>query len=106
MSLVRTERAGQSHCGCDHGVAEAMQVLLVPRGKPQRQGRGNVRQATSQTIAGRVLQLPMVDVHTVGAGGGSLVWRDRGGALRVVPQSAGATPGPACSSSTRATSAR
>jgi N-methylhydantoinase A len=37
-----------------------------------------------------------VDVHTVGAGGGSLVWRDAGGALRVGPESAGAEPGPAC----------
>jgi N-methylhydantoinase A len=57
---------------------------------------GDVRQATSQTIAGRVLQLPMVDVHTVGAGGGSIGWADPGGALRVGPQSAGAEPGPAC----------
>jgi len=38
----------------------------------------------------------MVDVHTVGAGGGSIGWRDRGGALRVGPHSAGAEPGPAC----------
>jgi N-methylhydantoinase A len=37
-----------------------------------------------------------VDVHTVGAGGGSIVWRDVGGALRVGPESAGADPGPAC----------
>jgi N-methylhydantoinase A len=43
-----------------------------------------------------VLQLPMVDVHTVGAGGGSIGWRDPGGALRVGPRSAGAEPGPAC----------
>jgi N-methylhydantoinase A len=57
---------------------------------------GHVRQATAQTIAGRVLQLPMVDVHTVGAGGGSIGWADPGGALRVGPQSAGAEPGPAC----------
>jgi N-methylhydantoinase A len=57
---------------------------------------GRVRQATEQTIAGRVLQLPMVDVHTVGAGGGSIAWADPGGALRVGPQSAGADPGPAC----------
>jgi N-methylhydantoinase A len=57
---------------------------------------GRVRQATAQTIAGRVLQLPMVDVHTVGAGGGSIGWADPGGALRVGPQSAGAEPGPAC----------
>jgi N-methylhydantoinase A len=38
----------------------------------------------------------MVDVHTVGAGGGSIGWRDPGGALRVGPRSAGAVPGPAC----------
>jgi N-methylhydantoinase A len=47
-------------------------------------------------IGGRTLALPMVDVHTVGAGGGSIAWRDAGGALRVGPRSAGAEPGPAC----------
>jgi N-methylhydantoinase A len=47
-------------------------------------------------IGGRALALPMVDVHTVGAGGGSIAWRDAGGALRVGPRSAGAEPGPAC----------
>jgi N-methylhydantoinase A len=57
---------------------------------------GSVRRTDSRTIAGRVIQLPMVDVHTVGAGGGSIAWRDSGGALRVGPQSAGADPGPAC----------
>jgi N-methylhydantoinase A len=57
---------------------------------------GAVRQTGSRTIAGRVIQLPMVDVHTVGAGGGSIGWRDVGGALRVGPRSAGADPGPAC----------
>ena len=47
-------------------------------------------------VGGRPLALPMVDVHTVGAGGGSIAWRDEGGALRVGPRSAGADPGPAC----------
>jgi N-methylhydantoinase A len=47
-------------------------------------------------LGGRALALPMVDVHTVGAGGGSIAWRDSGGALRVGPRSAGADPGPAC----------
>jgi N-methylhydantoinase A len=47
-------------------------------------------------VGGRSLALPMVDVHTVGAGGGSIAWRDAGGALRVGPMSAGADPGPAC----------
>src|SRR5690606_22907936 len=50
----------------------------------------------TREIEGRVIQLPMVDVHTVGAGGGSIAWRDHGGALRVGPRSAGADPGPAC----------
>ena len=57
---------------------------------------GAVRRTDSREIGGRVLQLPMVDVHTVGAGGGSVGWRDSGGALRVGPRSAGSQPGPAC----------
>jgi N-methylhydantoinase A len=47
-------------------------------------------------VAGLPLRLPAVDLHTVGAGGGSIVWRDSGGAVRVGPESAGADPGPAC----------
>ncbi|MEE9395066.1 MAG: hydantoinase/oxoprolinase family protein [Planctomycetota bacterium] len=46
-------------------------------------------------IAGRPLMVPVVDVHTVGAGGGSIARKDRGGALAVGPASAGADPGPA-----------
>ncbi|MGH7475153.1 MAG: hydantoinase/oxoprolinase family protein [Longimicrobiales bacterium] len=46
------------------------------------------------TIAGLPVALPMLDIHTVGAGGGSIAWRDAGGALRVGPRSAGAVPGP------------
>ncbi|HEY7456777.1 MAG TPA: hydantoinase/oxoprolinase family protein [Solirubrobacterales bacterium] len=57
---------------------------------------GAVRRTDSRQIGGRTIQLPMVDVHTVGAGGGSIGWRDPGGALRVGPRSAGAEPGPAC----------
>jgi N-methylhydantoinase A len=57
---------------------------------------GQVRRTDSRQIGGRVIQLPMVDVHTVGAGGGSIGWLDPGGALRAGPQSAGADPGPAC----------
>jgi N-methylhydantoinase A len=47
-------------------------------------------------VAGLPVRLPMVDIHTVSAGGGSIAWVDSGGALRVGPQSAGADPGPAC----------
>ena len=57
---------------------------------------GEVRRTDSRQIGGRTIQLPMVDVHTVGAGGGSIAWRDPGGALQVGPRSAGADPGPAC----------
>jgi N-methylhydantoinase A len=59
-------------------------------------GRGRAERVTERMVGGLPVRLPTVDVHTVGAGGGSIVWRDRGGALRVGPQSAGADPGPAC----------
>ncbi len=49
-----------------------------------------------RSIGGYPLQIPMLDLHTIGAGGGSLVSRDPYGALHVGPQSAGANPGPAC----------
>jgi N-methylhydantoinase A len=62
-------------------------VALVRDGAPAR---------TSETeIAGHPLHLPMLDVATVSAGGGSIAWADSGGALRVGPHSAGARPGPA-----------
>jgi len=57
---------------------------------------GAVQERSSGEVAGRPLALPMLAVHTVGAGGGSIAWRDGGGALRVGPRSAGADPGPAC----------
>ena len=57
---------------------------------------GAVGETAMRRIGGRPLALPMLDIHTVGAGGGSIAWRDPGGALRVGPQSAGADPGPAC----------
>ena len=52
--------------------------------------------STESWLARYRIALPMLDIHTVGAGGGSIAWIDDGGALRVGPQSAGATPGPAC----------
>ena len=57
---------------------------------------GLVQERSSGEVAGRPLALPMLAIHTVGAGGGSIAWRDPGGALRVGPRSAGAEPGPAC----------
>jgi len=57
---------------------------------------GRVAVTSGREVSGRSLALPMVDVHTVGAGGGSIAWIDAGGALRAGPRSAGASPGPAC----------
>ena len=56
---------------------------------------GEAQTTTETVVAGVPLKLPMVDVHTVSAGGGSVAWADAGGALRVGPHSAGAEPGPA-----------
>lgn len=57
---------------------------------------GEPRLTTSGRIAGFPVALPMVDMHTIGAGGGSIARMDAGGALLVGPESAGASPGPAC----------
>ena len=62
-------------------------VCLILDGAPQV--------ATQSEISGLPFMTPAVDVHTVGAGGGSIAWVDGGGALRVGPRSAGARPGPA-----------
>jgi len=52
--------------------------------------------ATGMDLDGRPVRAPMLDINTVGAGGGSIAWIDDGGHLKVGPQSAGADPGPAC----------
>lgn len=63
-------------------------VALVLEGEPQP--------AAEREVAGYPIRLPSVDVHTIGAGGGSIASVDSGGALTVGPRSAGAVPGPAC----------
>jgi len=60
-----------------------------------RDGRLTEADARSASIAGFPVMLPMIDIHTIGAGGGSIAYLDRGHAFRVGPQSAGADPGPA-----------
>ena len=58
---------------------------------------GNESFTTSFEIEfGLPIQIPMIDIRTMGAGGGSLAWIDKGGMLRMGPESAGANPGPAC----------
>jgi N-methylhydantoinase A len=63
-------------------------VALVNDGEPSMK--------LDQEVAGHPIRTPMLDINTVGAGGGSIAWIDTGGHLKVGPQSAGADPGPAC----------
>jgi N-methylhydantoinase A len=79
--------------GFEHAIAFDMggtstDVCLLPGGRAAR--------VHERDVGGLPVRLPTVDIHTVGAGGGSLVRRDAGGAIRVGPESAGAHPGPAC----------
>jgi N-methylhydantoinase A/oxoprolinase/acetone carboxylase beta subunit len=89
--------AGAAFAARAAGVADALcfdmggtscDVCVVDGGSVQEQSQG--------VLAERPLALPMLAIHTVGAGGGSIAWADPGGALRVGPRSAGADPGPAC----------
>lgn len=57
---------------------------------------GAIRRTTEGSIEGWPVRVPMLDIHTVGAGGGSMAWVDAAGVLRVGPASAGSEPGPAC----------
>ena len=90
--VVAAARIG-SVCGADSVIGVDMggtsyDVSVIKGGVPElRQGEWFNR---------HFVGLPMLGIHTVGAGGGSIAWIDPGGALRVGPQSAGAVPGPAC----------
>jgi len=58
--------------------------------------KNQIKLTTEGEIGSFPIKVPMMEIHTLGAGGGSIAWIDAGGALRVGPQSAGANPGPAC----------
>jgi N-methylhydantoinase A len=87
-AALLAERCGEPDLLCFDMGGTSCDVCVVEGGR--------VRETTAREVGGRPLALPMVDIHTVGAGGGSIGWRDPGGALRVGPRSAGADPGPAC----------
>jgi N-methylhydantoinase A/oxoprolinase/acetone carboxylase beta subunit len=87
-AALLAERCGEPDLLCFDMGGTSCDVCVVEDGR--------VRETTAREVGGRPLALPMVDIHTVGAGGGSIAWRDPGGALRVGPRSAGAEPGPAC----------
>jgi N-methylhydantoinase A len=81
-------RAGEPDALCFDMGGTSCDVCLIDGGR--------VRETAAREIGGHPLALSALDIHTVGAGGGSIAWRDPGGALRVGPHSAGAEPGPAC----------
>jgi len=87
-ALLAGEAAGVGDLLCFDMGGTSCDVCLIEDGR--------VAETAQRSLAGRALALPALDIHTVGAGGGSIAWRDAGGALRVGPQSAGAAPGPAC----------
>jgi N-methylhydantoinase A len=83
-----TRRAGFPNAIAFDMGGTSTDVCLLPGGRAAR--------VAEREIGGVPVRLPTVDIHTVGAGGGSLVRRDAGGAVHVGPESAGADPGPAC----------
>ncbi|MGH2904925.1 MAG: hydantoinase/oxoprolinase family protein [Solirubrobacteraceae bacterium] len=87
-ALLLSGLAGEENVLCFDMGGTSCDVCLI--------AGGQVAETAQRTVAGRPLALPALDIHTVGAGGGSIAWRDPGGALRVGPESAGAVPGPAC----------
>jgi len=87
-ALMVAAAAGERDVACFDMGGTSCDVCLVSDGR--------VPETAERVIAGRPVALPALDIHTVGAGGGSIAWRDAGGALRVGPASAGADPGPAC----------
>jgi N-methylhydantoinase A len=86
----------------DMGGTSTDVALLDPGSPATGPGRGGgeatrePQTSTEGQVVGLPVGVPMLDIHTAGAGGGSLAWMDTAGALQVGPQSAGAIPGPAC----------
>lgn len=82
------EQQDSAHCAVIDMGGTSLDMSLVWDGEPLVTAEG--------TIGRYALALPMIDIRTIGAGGGSIGWLDDGGVLHVGPQSAGAAPGPAC----------
>ena len=86
-AAVARSRGGADLITCDMG-GTSFDVGVIQDGA--------IPFARDTEMGGLALGVPMLDLHTVGAGGGSIAWLDAGNALRVGPRSAGAVPGPAC----------
>jgi N-methylhydantoinase A len=86
-SLV-TKQASRNLLAIDMG-GTTFKVSVIEEGKPRLKNESEIEWGVPYRI-------PMIDLSEIGAGGGSIAWIDRGGVLRVGPQSAGADPGPVC----------
>jgi N-methylhydantoinase A len=86
-AYVGTLTGDEQIIGVDMG-GTSFDIGLIDRGEP--------RVAPESQFEGFPVKIPILDVHAIGAGGGSLAWVDQGGALNVGPESAGSDPGPAC----------
>ncbi|MDQ5837370.1 MAG: hydantoinase/oxoprolinase family protein, partial [Acidobacteriota bacterium] len=88
---------GASHAGTEAGFAD---IITFDMGGTSTDvslcAGGRLRLTNEASVAGLPVAVPVLDIHTVGAGGGSIARVDAGGSLRVGPESAGAVPGPAC----------
>ncbi len=78
------------------GIAKALTIDMGGTSTDVALIAGEVPRRPDCVVDRMVLRVPVIDIHTVGAGGGSIARRDAGGSLQVGPESAGADPGPAC----------
>ena len=78
------------------GIADVLTIDMGGTSTDVAMIAGALPRRTDCVIDGMPLRVPVIDIHTVGAGGGSIARRDVGGSLQVGPESAGADPGPAC----------
>jgi N-methylhydantoinase A len=86
-------------CARNYGMDNVSKVITFDMGGTSTDVSlidGEPRLTTESIVGGYPIHLPLLDIHTIGAGGGSIAYVDPGGSLRVGPQSAGANPGPAC----------
>ncbi|MCB1645454.1 MAG: hydantoinase/oxoprolinase family protein [Pseudomonadales bacterium] len=85
-----------THIGSLTGIPDMMTFDMGGTSTDVSLVKGRIRLTNRGKIAGVPVAIPMADIHTIGAGGGSIAYIDEGGLLRVGPESAGASPGPAC----------
>ena len=87
---------GAFHVGSQAGYKDLITIDMGGTSTDVSLCPGRIKETTASEVAGCPVSVPMIEIHTVGAGGGSIARLDPGGALTVGPESAGADPGPAC----------